>query len=103
MPQRLELLLQVREVVDFAVGNQLNLTGLVRERLLTAREVDNRQPPHREPNPGERDAPLLVRPAMHERTDHPLQVVQHDRTLRIRFDDADDAAHRVLGLEVLRS
>ena len=49
--ERLELLLQVGEVVDLAVGDELDLTGLVGERLLPAGEVHDGQPPH-----GEADA-----------------------------------------------
>src|SRR6185503_5535292 len=48
MTVRLELGAQGGKVIDLAIGDELNRVRLVAERLLPARQIDDRQPPHAE-------------------------------------------------------
>ena len=84
---------QLRVVVDLAVGHELDRVVLTGERLLATRDVDDRQPAHAKPDAGQRHRPLVVRPAMPQRVDHPTEVIACDRPYRVTFDDAGDTAH----------
>ena len=70
-----ELLLQLAEVVDLAVGDDLDVAGLVQDRLLAACQIDDGQPAHAEADAGQRDAALFVRAAMVQHPHHAREIV----------------------------
>ena len=72
------------EVVDLAVGDDLHRAVLVRERLLAAGDVDDRQPAHGEADARQQDAALVVGAAMVQRPDHPLHVALGHGRVRSR-------------------
>ena len=67
-----ELLAQLEEVVDLAVEDADDVTGLVLDRLAAGDEVDDLQAPVTEHAAAETVDRALVRPAMEERGVHPL-------------------------------
>ena len=88
-PCAFELVAQIAEVVDLAVGDDLDVAGLVENGCWPPAEVDDRQPAHPEADAGQRDAPLLVRAAMVQHAHHAVQVVSSatadpDRAQRCR-------------------
>src|ERR1022692_1401672 len=92
MPLRREIALQLAVVVDLAVGNQPEGTVLVGERLMSAREIDNGQPPHPKRYRTVGVSTLIVRAAM----DGPLaHAAQHrgGRGLTVELEDSIDPAH----------
>ena len=93
VPSLLQLAADLGEVVDLAVGDDLDRAVLVAERLLPAGEVHDRQAAHRQRHARQPDAALLVWPAMVQRTDHVLHFRSRNGAAELRFDDADDAAH----------
>ena len=94
-PWPFELALQLVEVVDLAVGDDLDVAGLVEDRLLPAREIDDGEAAHAEADAGQRDAALFVRAAMVQHPHHAREIVGADRPIEIPLDDADDAAHLI--------
>ena len=89
----LELVLQLAEVVDLTVGDDLDVAGLVQDRLLAARQVDDGQAAHAKADPGQRDAALFVRAAMMQHLHHAREILRRYRPFEITLDDADDATH----------
>ena len=79
-----ELALDFLKVVDLAVRHQLNRAVLVGERLLAAREIDDRQPPHRQADARQHDAPLFIGSPMVQRPHHSLDLVYRNRALESR-------------------
>ncbi len=65
-------LAQLEEVVDLAVEDGDDVTGLVPDRLAAGDEVDHLQAPVTEHAAAEAVDRALVRPAMEERGVHPL-------------------------------
>ena len=88
-----QLALNLAEIVDLAVGDDLDVAGLVQNRLLAARQVNDGESAHAEPDAGQRDAALFVRPAMMQHAHHPLEVRGGNRPAQILLDNADDPAH----------
>src|SRR5918911_1590505 len=93
-PASLEAGAQRVVVVDLAVDDRGHAAVLRVERLVAARDVDDRQP-----RVGERDRPdaperLAIGTAMTERLDHPLRRVLARRAGRI--EDCADPAHAAL-------
>ena len=81
----LELLPELAVVVDLAVLDDVDRAVLVRDRLVAALEVDDRQPSRREAGDRvEKDA-ATVRPAVHERLVHRLENVPVDAVAARRF------------------
>ena len=93
VPLLLQLAADLGEVVDLAVGDDLDGAVLVAERLLPAGEVHDRQAAHRQRDARQLDAALFVRSAVVERADHVLHFGSGNSPPELRFDDADDAAH----------
>ena len=94
MAALLELGAQRAVVVDLAVDDRGDAAVLGVERLVAARDVDDRQP-----RVGEGDGPdaperLAIRTAVAERLDHPLRRVLARRAGRI--EDCADPAHAAL-------
>lgn len=74
-------------VVDLAVGDDVKVLRLVRDRLRAARDVDDRKPPLAEPRAGEPDAALVVGAAMRKAPEHTQELRLVDLS-----DGRDDAA-----------
>ncbi len=66
----LEVLTQLAVIVDLAVENDPLRTVLVMHRLLARGEIDDRQPPHREPDILMQVKTVVVRPAVNDRSIH---------------------------------
>ena len=92
VPGALEPLAQLAVVVDLAVVDDLDAAVLVADRLVAAREVDDRQAPRRK-----RDAALderagAVGAAVHERVVHRLDDARVDGRA-VERQQAADATH----------
>ena len=90
---RLELRPQLGVVVDLAVLDDDDPPVLVGDRLVAALEVDDRQPPRRQPGLAEHDLARAVRPAVAQRFAHGAQQRGVDGA-PVAPDDAADPAHR---------
>ena len=97
-----ELTLDVLKVVDLAVGDELDRSVLVGEGLLSSRQIDDRQPPHGQPDAREHDTPLLIGSSMIQRPHHALDLADRDRTLCVTLDYSDYSAHLYVGLRLSR-
>src|ERR1051325_4497265 len=97
MAMRFKLALQLAEVVDLTIGDDLDVAGLIQDRLLAAGEIDDRQPPHAEAHAGQRDAAFFIGTAMMQHLHPARELGGRDRLAEISFHDADNAAH-YLGL-----
>jgi len=86
----LELRPQVLEVVDLAVEDDAHLAVLVVDGLIATHDVDNREPPHRQPNIVIPEHTLAIGAAMMQRIVHPQQ---RGAVRSQRAHDAADAAH----------
>ena len=91
VPLRLELGTQLAVVVELAVDDRYHVAALVRDRLVASLEVDDREPPHRQPGTLADPAALAVGPAV------PEQLHGIERLGARVSDDAEDPAHGVLG------
>src|SRR6185436_3330538 len=89
----LELALQLAEVVDLAVGDDLDVAGLVEDWLLAARKIDDGQPSHTEADSRQRDAALFVGAAMVKHLHHACESIGRHRPLEVTLNDANNAAH----------
>src|SRR5207253_3098149 len=69
----LELAPELRVVVDLAVLHDVDLAVLVRDRLVAAGEVDDREPPGREPHAVAEEGAVGVGSAVDERRAHRLE------------------------------
>jgi hypothetical protein len=91
-----ELLAQRQVVVDLAVEDDLDAAVLVRHRLVRRRrEVDDREPPEREPDLATGCDPQArpVGPAVHHRVAHPSERLAVDRMARLSRQPPHDPAH----------
>src|SRR4029077_13527275 len=80
-------------VVDLAVLHDDDVARLVAERLLAAGHVDGGEPPNpRTPAIGEKES-VVVRSAVPDGVDHPVDPVRRDGPARVVLVDAGDAAH----------
>ena len=90
-----ELVRELLVVVDLAVLHDDDAPVLVRDRLVAGVEVDDREPPRRQPDGAVDERAVGVRAAMHERLAHrrePLGI----RCAAGRRDTADAAHARLL-------
>ena len=84
MTARAELALDLLEVVDLAVGDDLDRAVLVGERLLAAGEVDDREPAHGQADARQQNAAFFVGSPMVQRPDHALHFVSATGRVRSR-------------------
>ena len=61
---------EFKEVVDFTIENDPNGFFLVRHGLMTACEIDDREPAKTEPERSGNVVPLVIRASMDERLGH---------------------------------
>ena len=80
-------------VVDLAVVDDPDALVLVRHRLSTARDVDDRQAAVSEADRPVDPEPLTVRSPMAQHVPHALQTRLVDGLSWIQIDDANDPAH----------
>src|SRR6185369_14552574 len=73
MTTREEVGAQDRVVVDLAVADDQDVVVLVAERLRSAGDVDDRQPPASEADRPSHDPPVAVRPTVDERARHTFE------------------------------
>ncbi len=85
---------QLLVVVDLAVEDDLDRAVFVADRLVAPFQVDDRQPPMRQPDPWLGPEPLGVRAAMGDRIAHGLQQAGIDRSGAVGVDDACNTTHR---------
>ncbi len=91
---------QLAEVVDLAVENDRDAAVLVEDRLVAARQVDDRQPPHPERDRSVDEIACIVGAAMRHRIAHADDVrLRGGRAAQT--DDPGDAAHQADDLEQL--
>ena len=104
-PSRSSSRAQLLVVVDLAVLDDVDRPVLVRDRLVAAREVDDREPPRGEPDAVVEEGAVAVGAAVDERGAHRVEPAALDRA-PARGDSADPAhALRVYawGLKTPRS
>src|ERR1700754_425033 len=87
-----QLLAQFEVVVDLAVEDDPRGTVLVVNRLLTAFQVDDREPAHPEANGAINVKTVVVRPAMANRVAHARQQLFVNR-LAVVSNESNDATH----------
>jgi len=80
-------------VVDLAVVHDDHAAVLVVERLLSRREVDDRESAMAQAEPGLEMQAMFVRPAMQLAFVHARYEIARDRPLAGNIEDADDATH----------
>ena len=68
-------------VIDLAVVHDLDRAVFIPDRLIAARHVDDRQPPHRQPQAAVDEEPVAVRAAMNKGRVHALQQGTFDRRI----------------------
>ncbi len=98
MAARQQLRPQRGVIVDLAVEDDRDRFIFVKNRLLAAFKIDDRQPPMSEPHPRFDMKPLAVGAAMRKRRGHPAQHGQRDGTAGIGGKNAGDPAHGLLRL-----
>jgi hypothetical protein len=94
VPRALEPGPRLGRVVDLAVADGDDAAVLVRERLVASFEIDDREAPAAEPDPGRGVDALSVRPAVDESPQHARDDVACDRLLGISRRVSGDAAHQ---------
>ena len=92
-PSRVELGNQLLVVVDLAVVDDADAAVLVVQRLLTGREIDDRQPLVAEPDAGLDVHALFVGAAMMLRVVHAREHVAADLAPPAAIEDAGYSAH----------
>ena len=93
MTERLQLPMQFPEVVDFTIADHPQRTVCVRQRLMSAGEVDDRQAAHADRARAVRVEALVVGPAMRGDARHGRQQ-RRVGGLAVKLEDAEDTAHR---------
>ncbi len=93
---------KLAEVVDLAVEDDPGGALFVGDGLLPAREVDDGEPPHGEPDVTLEVAPLLVRAAVMDGLVHAAEQ-RRVRRPPVKVDHADDATHQKLILSEMSS
>ncbi len=93
MAPGLEVRSQVAVVVDLAVEDDDALAGLVEDGLPSAREVDDAQAAHPEGDGTLEVHAVLVRAAVLDGRQHPLEHGPVDGATGVAVDDPYDAAH----------
>ena len=89
----LEFLAQLREVVDLAIKHDPDRLVLVGHRLMTAREVDNRETTESESQAAGVEVALVVRPPVRDGRCHCAYRGRRDGSLVGKVVLAADAAH----------
>src|SRR5262249_8704977 len=89
----LEIGPELLEVVDLAIAHDPEVLVLVRDRLMSAADVDDAEPPHAERDPRRDVATLVVRTAVLDDPADPGQDLARGLMLPAEADDAVDAAH----------
>src|SRR6185437_6935086 len=92
---RVELLVELRKIVDLAIEADTDRAVFVEQRLAAqGREVDDRQTPVAEPD-ARRDVEAgIIRPAVMQRVGHAREQRRVDRSCRDGIEYAGNAAHR---------
>ena len=80
-------------IIDFAVGDQMQGAGFVREGLLTAGQVDDGESAHGEPGWPADDMPFVVGPPVHQRAHHTGEQTGIGYLSRLSIDEPCDTAH----------
>ena len=91
MPGAKKLAHQLLVVVDLAVLDDDDRSVLVRQGLVAAREVDDRQPSRREADAAVEERSIRIRPAVDERRAHRGEPLGMDGAVPTR--DSADPAH----------
>jgi hypothetical protein len=88
-----ERVAQLEEVVDLAVGDDVHVAGLVRDRLLSRGEIDDRQAAHAEGGARQAHTAGFVGTAVQQRLHHAgdVRIRRHPR--RVTFDNGGDTTH----------
>jgi hypothetical protein len=92
----LEYCPQLLEVVDLAVEYDPYGFCLIRHGLVSAAKIDDREPPEAEAQRTGKIEPFIVRPAMGQRSRHPLDIIQKDRALIDEVVLTADTAHGIV-------
>src|SRR5438270_3505039 len=92
MPARAELFAQLAIVINLAVRHKPQRTVRVRERLMTAREVDDREPAHADRTWAISINAIVVRSAVNDGLAHSAKSF-HRRGLPVELQDSVDSAH----------
>src|SRR6185437_2083794 len=91
VPLGCQLVAQLAVVVDLPVENDLHRAGLVADGLIARDQIQHREPPHSQADPGLGVYALPVRPAMAHHLAHGADQLARRRTSA--GGDSGDAAH----------
>ena len=89
----LQVSAQLAVVVDLPVLNHVDAAILVGDGLVAAFEVDDREPPHREPHRAVHERALAVRPAVSHGLAHRLERGGVGARASVERNEAANAAH----------
>ena len=73
MPAPFERLAQLREIVNFSVENNRDISRFVEYRLVSARQVNDAEAAHPERRRRSHQDPVFIRAAMLQRPHHPAR------------------------------
>jgi hypothetical protein len=71
MSGRLQLTAQIRAVVDFAVADEVDITGLVADRLIATRQIDDAQAAEAQSDSLGAHSAMIIRPPVGQSFGHP--------------------------------
>src|SRR3984893_928531 len=91
--ERRELCHQWLKIIDFAIVDDANRPVFIVERLITRREVDDREPAVTEPNSRRIMKAVTVRSAMVENIGHPAKQDAVDFAASPEVENTSYAAH----------
>ena len=89
----LQLLPQFTMIEDLAIADRGDLAVLAVVRLVAGRKIDDREPGEAEGHPTSGESAAVVRAAMAQPAGHGAQMAGVDRTVPVRAEESDDAAH----------
>jgi hypothetical protein len=81
------------EVVDFAVKDEGDIAGFVRERLVSGLEVNDAEPPDGQSHVRQLDLAMAVGAAMLEASRHLIDPIATRHRLEFQIQETANAAH----------
>ena len=80
-------------IIDLTIEDDPNRFVLIRNWLVSARNVDNTQPSHRQSYISIDEIPFIVGPAVHNLLIHPREDISIHLLSRFTIEDAADSTH----------
>src|SRR5277367_244968 len=91
-----QILAKFRIVVDFAVQHHPNAAVFIRNRLVTAGDIDDAQAPKTQPDARSRVNPFVIRASMNNCLRHPADEIFRDLSRRLIFENAAYSTHKLM-------